>query len=534
MIVPFNSLGDIGVISDMQPHELPLNAWSSARNVRFRDGFVEKFTGELQVFDPPSVAPHFLLPVQADTAYWWIYAGLAKVFAFQGGIHSNITRQTAGVDVDYAANADRGWTGCVLGGIPILNNSIDPPQMWTPVSSGQRLLPLTFVAGVSTWASLGHECGALRSYKNFLVALDVTLGSVRFPHMVKWSHPAVPGAVPASWDAADTTKDTGEVDLAQSNGFVVDSVQLRDINIVYKEDAIWGMQFVGGLSIFRFYPIFNQIGILSQNCAVEFFSGKHLVFGSGDVVVHDGQNMQSILSKRLRRTLFDRIVTSLRGRSFVALNQRFKEVWLCYVIGAAQLPNEALVWNWETGSLTFREIPGLGYASHGLIDLSSVTDSWDADLATWDSDATTWGDLGFTLAEPDLLLASAQNTKLLQGDTTQLFNGINMTAYVERTGLGVPMGRDQPHPDMTRLKFLRAIYPRIDGANGHKVQVTIGRQDFVNGPITWLNPMQYTIGSTRRLDLRTSGRLFGIRFESAGDAEWRLHGYDLDVDAMGV
>lgn len=534
MIVPFNGLGDIGVIADLQPHELPLNAWSAARNVRFREGFVEKFLGETPVFDPPTITPYFLLPVQAATAYWWIYAGLLKVYVFQGGTHSNITRQTASVDVDYSATADKGWTGCVLGGIPILNNGIDPPQMWNPVGAGQRLLPLDYVTGTSTWASLGHECGAMRSFKNFLVALDVTLGSTRYPHMVKWSHPAVPGAVPASWDPADATKDAGEVDLAQSNGFAVDCLQMRDTNIIYKEDAIWGMQFVGGLSIFRFFPIFQQLGILNKNCAVEYFSGKHLVFAGGDVVVHDGQNMQSILSKRLRRSLFDRINTTYRSRSFVVLDSRYKECWLCYVTGSATLPNEALVWNYETGALTFRELPGLAHAASGLIDLSSVGDTWDQDSAPWDTDGSAWNALGFSLAEPDFLLASALNTKLLKGDTTQQFSGANMTSFVERTGLGVPLSREQPHPDITRRKFLRAIYPRIEGVNGRQVSVRVGYQDKIDGSVTWLAPMQYTIGSTRRLDLRVSGYLFSTRFETTDDTDWRLHGYDLDVDAMGV
>ena len=534
MIVPISDLSQHGLVKDRPPHELPLNAWSDARNIRFRGGFAEKFLGHTAVFGAASVAPYFLLPASSLTTFWWVYAGLEKVYVTQGGFHTNITRQTATVDVNYTGTALDRWTGAVLNGLVVLNNGKDSPQKWPSISASAQLESLDYVTGTSTWESVGYRAGAMRSYKNFLVAVDITKGATRYPHLVKWSHPAAPGLIPSTWDETDTTSDAGEYPLSQTNGFVLDCVQLRDTNIIYKEDTIHGMQFIGGLGIFRFYPIFNQIGMMARNCALEFFSGKHAVFGNGDCVVHDGQNMHSILSDKMRRTLFARIDSSKKGLCFIVYNQKFKEIWFCYCSQGAALPDEALIWNTENGALSFRELPGTAHINSGLVDTSAVSDLWDADTTSWDSKVTSWDDVGFTLAEPDMLIAGTTNSTLLKADSSAQFSSANMTVMLERTGLGIPPRQDGALPDITRWKFLRALYPRIEGTIDAKVSVQVGTQDFISGPITWQPKMDYKIGSTRRLDMRVKGRMFAVKFESQGNFNWRLHGYDLDADFLGL
>jgi hypothetical protein len=210
MLIPIENVSQYGIITDIDAHDLPNEAWSEGQNVRVIDNRVEKFTGHSQVFGTASIVPYWLLPVQNPANYYWMYAGLDKVYVTQGGTHYNLTRQTAAVDVDYTGTADDLWTGGVVAGIPVLNNGVDDPQMWNPVSTSQRLTSLKYDAS-NDWAAKNYQTKILRPFKNYLVALDVTKASVEYPHMVKWSHPAVPGAVPETWDEADATKDAGRV-----------------------------------------------------------------------------------------------------------------------------------------------------------------------------------------------------------------------------------------------------------------------------------------------------------------------------------
>ena len=99
MIIPFKSIGEIGVIKDKPAHTLPLNAWSDAVNVRFNDGYAEKSLGYSSQLGTPSIAPYFLLPFQSTSLFYWLYAGLTSAYITEGPTHSNITRSSGSITV---------------------------------------------------------------------------------------------------------------------------------------------------------------------------------------------------------------------------------------------------------------------------------------------------------------------------------------------------------------------------------------------------------------------------------------------------
>src|SRR5690349_23740943 len=112
-IIRVPSCGSVGVNQDLSQHELPINAWTDASNIRFLDGYVNQFLGHSQAYGTPSVIPYHILPVIVGTTRYWLYASLAKIYAVTitagAAVHTNLTRQTAGVDVDYAATPNS-WT----------------------------------------------------------------------------------------------------------------------------------------------------------------------------------------------------------------------------------------------------------------------------------------------------------------------------------------------------------------------------------------------------------------------------------------
>lgn len=525
MIIPVPNAGQFGLVSDLAPHELPLNAWSGGRNVRVRDNYVEKFLGHQEVFGTPTVVPYWLLPVASPTTYYWVYASLAKAYVWDGSTHTNITRQSVGVDVDYNATIDKNWTGGVLGGIPVLNNGIDDPQMWNPVSAAQRLQLL------SNWDT-NWKAGALRPFKRFLVALDITKSGIRYPHMVKWSHPAAPGALPSSWDETDATKDAGEWELKESNGVVLDGFPLRDLFVIYKEDSTWGMQFIGGVAVFRFLNLFRSVGAISRRCAAEITPGQHVVFSPDDIVVHDGQQARSIIDARRRRLLYSSMDTMNYRRSFLVHNLPKQEVWFCFPETGSTLPNRAFIWNYSNNTWGVRDLPGVAHIDFGVVDPGAGNDQWNNAVGDWNSDTLLWGEQSFNAILNHLLIAGTTGTRLYQGDITTQEAGANTTSFVERTGLGFPLKVGRP-PDFTTRKLLKRLWPRIEGTTGESLNVYVGAQDAVNGSVSYGPPKTYTIGTTKSLDFLVNSPLHALKFESTGSLEWRLHGYEVDVVPVG-
>lgn len=523
MLVPINNVAQFGIVADVLPHELPLNAWSAGQNIRFKDNYAEKFSGHQAAFGTPSVAPYWLLPVATPTNYFWLYAGLAKVYSVVGVTHTDITRTVGG---DYAATADLNWTGQVLNGVPIINNGVDVPQMWLPAQAGTPLANLT------NWPA-GVTCRALRAFKTFLLALDVTEAGTRYPTVLRWSHPADPGAVPTTWDYTDTTADAGRVPIAQTGDFLIDSVPLRDNNVLYKENTTVGMQFLPGNSdIFRFFTMFNTFGAISRRCIVEAFFGSHLVFTGDDLVKHDGQVANSVLDSRMRKWLQNQLDATNYGRSFVTVNYPKYEVWLCFVVTGQSFPTQAIVWNWKSNTIGVRDLDLTAHIEPGIITNAGTSDVWDNDADPWDIDSTVWDSRNYKPNLREMLKARPSTAGLFQMDSTEQFAGTDMTSYLERTGIGIPF-REKDPPDFGVRKFMKAVWPRIEGTDGGVVQVYIGVQEVIDGPVTYQAPQDYTIGTTKKIDCRISGRLFALKFRSTTNISWRLHGYDMDVNFMG-
>ena len=521
VLFPVSDVGQYGIVTDRKAQELPPNAWSGGLNVRARNGFMEKFTGESVRMGTPTVAPYAIAACPTQTQYLWMYASLAKAYAYDGTTHTEITRAVGG---DYAATADKNWVITNLMGIPVMTNGIDIPQMWTPVNSAQKLQAL------SNW-NVNWKCQSIRAFRNFLVAMDVTKTGTRDPQMVKWSHGAASGGVPSSWDETDTTKDAGEYSISDSPGFVLDGIPMRDALVIYKEDSIWAMQYIAGSAVFRFIKLFDFIGAISRRCAVEFFSGKHLVFGVNDIVLHDGQSMQSVINNKMRRYFMDRINPDVYQRCFVAMNPQYREVWCCAPTVTNTFCDTALVWNWEENTVTLRSIPNIAYAANGIVN-DGLTDTWSSASGDWASDTLAWDVRAYNPALRKLFLARPSSANIFLADDTNTFNTVAMTATLERKHLGIPFRVNQP-PDMQSMKMVTGVYPRIEGTPGGVVNVYVGSAPDVYTDPTYQGPFPFTIGTTKKINCLVSGRLPAVKFESTTDVDWRLHGYEVEVKQIG-
>ena len=518
---PIDAVGQHGIVIDVKPHELAPNAWSDGRNVRARNGFIEKCLGEASKMGTPPFAPYGIMPVvNSASAYYWIAAGLEDVSAWDGASWTEITKSGA----TYGATADKNWTMTNFQGLPILNNGVDHPQVWTPVSLLQLLTDL------ANW-NANWRCASMRAFKQFLVAFDVTKSGTRYPRMVKWSHPAAIGNVPSSWDETDATKDAGEYELAETGGDVLDGVMLRDAMVIYKEDAVFGMQYVGGTKIMRFGRISDAPGILAKRCAVEFMLGNHVALGTDDIYRHDGQSKVSIVEAKLRKWWFARISSSHYRKSFVVVNPAYNEVWICSPLDGATFPSHAIVWNWVDNTTTIRELNGVSAMALGVVT-DTAADAWNNDSGTWDADGQAWSESIYNPTSRRLFQARPSAVKIALADETNQFTASNMTAYIERVGLGIPFEKKGP-PDIQSKKLVTAIYPRIEGTVGGVVQVYVGSSDKPGETPTYNDPVPFTIGTTEFIPTRRNGKLIAIKFLSNTDVEWRLSGYDIECSRVG-
>lgn len=499
-----------GLNSDLSPEELAPGFWSKSQNMRFSDGYATRFRGTVQVFATPAVTPYYIAPYTVTGSRYWLHAGLSAVYVDDGTTRTNITGSATTGAID-----DR-WTGGSINGVLILNNGVDKPMYW---------------GGTGTLATLGGwdatwKCAALRPFKNFIIALDVTKGATRYPHMVKWSTTLNPGAITAAgdWTETDPAKDAGEQDLAETADLLVDCLPLGDTNIVYKERSMYAMTYVGAPYIFRFQRLPGDIGMMARGCAVNTPVG-HVVLSAGDVVVNNGTGPVSIANAVIRDYIFKNIDSVNYRRSFVTSNPQKNEAWICFPFGSSTTCNQAAVWNWIDKSWSIRTLSNVTYGAFGQFSLASTASTWATDSTSWETDATGWNENEYSPAEARLLMCHSVPLISLTDTGTSDF-GTLIPASMERTGMTL----DSPES----IKTVRAVYPRIDASVGSQVSVQVGASMTANATPVWSPAQTFTVGVDQKIDSFASGRFIAVRFSNNNYPRWRIRSFDIDYINAGL
>lgn len=518
-MVPVHTAGKIGLNMDLSQHELPIEAWTNALNIRFLDGLAHQAMGYSEYYTGMEVVPYNILALDISNVPYWIYASLAKIYCVTqtagASVHTNITRQSVGVDVDYAATANS-WTSSLLSGIPILNpgNTIDPPQQWDLNTANN-------CTALSNWPTDTYA-HSLRAFGNFLIAMNITEVAGHYPFMVWWSHPAGPGSVPSSWDYSLSTNRAGRYDLGEGQGSIIDGLQLRDSFMIYRERSIHRMDLVGGNDVFRFTKVLGDTGAMNRNCIVEVL-GQHVVLTSDDVIVHDGSNYTSVLDKQMRRWLFLNIDSTNNAKCFVFKNTFFNEVFICFPQVGSTYCDRAVVWNYVDKTVTIRELPNVLHAAIGQID-SEDNGTWASDEDPWGVDDTLWGGPD-TVPWTSRVMMGASGQKLYMLDGAYSFAGAVPTTLLERRGIS--FGSTET------VKLIKSVQPVIYGQTGSVINISVGSHSDLNEEPTWTTK-QYTIGSTVKSFFLVSGRYIAIKFESEDSYKNRLDSYQLDVEVVGA
>jgi len=357
-------IGSIGVVRDTPAHKLVDSAWSDAGNMRFDEKGAEALVGNLSLFSAASITPLWIQHFPSISNPHWVYGDLTSMWVFEGSTHTDITRLSGA----YAGLDAERWQGTMLNGIGVFNNTVDIPQAWTVIAPGTDLVDLP------NWTAT-RRCKSLRSFKNFLVALGMTDSGTFRPYRVVWSDSADAGTVPGSWDTTDPATDSREFDLAETSDFLVDQLILGDINIIYKENSTWGMQFIGPPFYFRFWKILSKSGLLHRDCVTNVPSG-HLVVTQNDIILHSGQieSSRSIIDAKLRKWLFSAIDVGNFNNSFLVTNPLKNEVLFCFPEIGETYASLAIVWNWQDKSCGIRKLsPVTPFAAVGPLG-SSIDD----------------------------------------------------------------------------------------------------------------------------------------------------------------
>jgi hypothetical protein len=524
MRLTISPVGQFGLVADVSSYELPNNAWNVSENIRFKQGKATKFHGSARIsnpvaaWDPVYGEPLALFGFSADTtAYWVVGTEFALVASAEAG------RTTLGDG--YTTNEVLKWNSAVLNGFAIFNNGNDLPQQWT-IGDLLGTPPCTaLVNWNTTWRAKQFHV-----YKDYLIALNITKTGTNYPTMVKWSHPADSGALPVTWDETDATKDAGEHSLGDGFDELLDGETMGDVMYLYRRRSIWGMQFVGGTFIFRFWQVFKDIGLLSPGCVVNI-PMKQFFIGSQGFFVQDGQSYKEVGEDRIKAMFFAEVNQNKLHMIHLLHNDAAKEVWVLYPANFSDTCNKILVWNYNEDTWTTRGLTTAVLAANVGRLPATFEDSWAAG-ENWNSNNVPWDvNIYYLSGYKPVLLDENYVIKAYEVGTSE--DTADFTATLTRNSMSLPSKADKPI-DLGDVKFISRIWPKITGTAGGVVNVYVGSQMQIDEDVVWSGPFPYTIGTTKDIPCRVSGRLISLKFTDTSSTAWQMQSLQLEYEPMGL
>lgn len=514
-----------GMNYDMPPEELPFDALTAVWNVRFADGHLERVGFRKQVAAVPNGSAQLISSMQVGNNYLWAIAGDSKLFALEGDVLTDISRESA----IYTGGGK--WSVCVLNTIPIFTNGIDFPQAWLFAS------PNTPVVDLPNWLT-GETSLLMRSFYTVLISLGLTQGGTQKPTLVRWSSSTDPGAVPVSWDPSDPTHNVGEVDIADTPDLLVDGAALKDVFVVYKQQSIWLMQPTGGTglvpSLFTIANASREIGLLSRDC-IASVADQHFIVGNDDIGLFNGSSFKSLADKRLRRWFFANLNQDQYDKTFVYKDFARREIVIAMTPVGEETPSIGLAWNYSTDQWSARDVGRVDGISFGG-QASRAARTWDTNTTTWDQDTGRWA----PIVNPR---ANSVALGIADGNVVQLDSNIpdtldNSACYVER--LDWPFGQvsraGQLFPAMDKIKTFRTIYPRLKAPKGTKFFLKYATRDSLDDdadPIVWQPTKSYYPDREEAIDMFCRGRYLSYRLWCETPVIWQLNGFDIEFAIRG-
>jgi hypothetical protein len=512
-----------GINKDLSPFELPPEVWSDGLNVNFRRqrtnsslGYSANFTLADSIISPLHII-YFTDGV--DTL--WAYGNEDKIYGTDG-------ESAVELGTGYNATREDNWTSCNFNGVFLMNNRVDHPQVSDPATNLMEDLPNW--TSVTPWG-LSSRCEIIRPYKNYLMAMDCydEVGQ-RYPLMIRWSSPAEAGDVPPSWDASIPGEQAGLYSLSDTPGRIVDGLTLGDYFVVYKTDAVWLIQFIGGDFTFSFRKLFgDEAGALTKECIAEF-EGQHFVMSPTGAYVHNAASKSEIMEPWVKDAFFLKVAPERMLETKVVADHNNKEIWVYFVTRDAYeldvdaWPDRALVWNWEVQEWTIKELTGISHIAEGIIEPSDTVgvDDWDSDNQIWNEDDTRWdSETPFNPSERGLLLADYANNLFYANENDQTLAGATLHSFVERVGIDFN--------DDNMFKYVTAVTPHIIGEQ--PVTVSLFTSDRQTTVPTLEHKSEYDPKEDYRVDCHVMGRYIGVRFES--DDLFTLTGYTIEWEPAG-
>lgn len=419
--------------------------------------------------------------------------GGTVAYAYQISIGTEYASAAGGYG-DGAYGSDTAYGGLGYGTPRTATDSIIEARIWSLDNWGEDLMATYQDGRIYTWdrtngpstrailianSPLTNRRVLVSTEDRHLISFGAHDGTATDPMLVKWTDQEdfTNWTPTATNSAGDKRLDYGSR--------IIGAVKSRGDIIIFTDEAMYAMRFVGGNDVYGFFPLGAAVSIVGANAAVEI-NGIVFFMGPRDFYAYDGAIRP--MECAVRSYVYDSLNSTQFRQVYAAINRLKSEIIWFYPSADSQELDRYVIYNytekvWYYGTM----------------------------------DRTAWAD---TSSFYELPYAIDSSGYLYQHEIGVDANGSAMTAYIESYDMEIGNGK--------KMLSVDEMIPDFDSLTGD-VHVTLkGRRypheaQFSHGPFT-------VTSSTGTFNPRIKARQLAVRVtsDSIGDhwrmGSWRLRG----------
>ena len=542
MNLPVRKAGQYGVITDLNPYDLPPNAYSNANNVLFDEDKVLRAPVYKRLFN---VAGQGANETGAASAFSYTNEidGAVPVIGFT---NNDIKTYNNGTEADVTpagkttATLTKPYTHAQLSGLSLIGRESMKPYIRDLTSSAAYAL-----LSVGDWPA-NDTARSWRAFKDFFIALNVNEAGTQKDTMVKWSDIVQFRANPSSgvvWTAG-ASNSAGSNILAQMRTGIVDGSTLANSFVIYSETESVLMDFTGSSDVFSFKNLFDDDGVINPNCIAS--TGKeHYVFGNKDIYMHNGITKKSVAQGRVRRRIYQGMSEENKEKCFVHFDKRLDLIYFCYVSNESDIGfvntnycNRAAIYNVRYNTWSFVDLPNV--FGGGLVNVSLADQSYASSTPGYNATDSAYETFEDSSPRSSFFASARMDTVGLTSGRVYapdlLVDGLIQAnaepetlkpAFIERLGLDL----DETKAPLRSYKNILAFIPQITTISGEDpVTVSLGATDlpYVTDP-NYQTVVSFAPSSAHKIDSRAAGRLIAFRVTESAGKYFNYSGGDFEI-----
>ena len=501
---------DVGIVTNLPSRSV---VWSAGRNVSFRPGIVMKIPGKelLTTITNTPIRAKFTFKAY-DNVWRTIVCSDNTIYSYTNNftIRQDITPTTPP-----SSTSTDTWCFGLIGGIPIISNGVNPTWKWDNFSS--IVTPLSGTPLI---------CQALHVINNRLILGDIQEGGYSFPARIRWSDVITV----TNW-AKNLSLVSGQKDLVSPHTSMDGIDRVKAITnfgnrmVLFSERNIWFGGVGGFPEIFLFESLDQNIGLAAKKAYVKTPAG--IFFMGQEDFYRITQGMPEPIGFRIRNSCFPNINKPKIETAFAYYKYSTREVVFCVPTGTNETPDTAFVYGVETDSWAIWDVD---YICHSLYFDSSNMQYDTLPYGSYDSITDSrYDDMGITGQLPTEAVGNVSG-QILKQAAGYNNNGEPINAYIES---GDFIGKDFNGNDLVDInKIIYELWPSLKPQESiNALMVQVGVRDNLHQDIIWSNPVPYTIGVSRNVNVRTQGKWIRVRYYTdTMNSPWIIDGWKLKFD----